>query len=85
MKNASFAILGDYGDAPHESAAADERILASAVERIQALNEKYGTHFYLFLRPRTYCRTQNAFIGYERKRGAVMQLVHFLKTAKTPF
>ena len=85
MKNASFAILGDYGDAPHESAAADERILASAVERIQALIEKYGTHFYLFLRPRTYCRTQNAFIGYERKRGAVMQLVHFLKTGENAF
>lgn len=85
MKNACFAILGDYGDAAHESTAADERILAFAAERILALNEKYGRHFYLFLRPRSYCRTQKAFIGYERKRGAVMQLVHFLKTGENAF
>lgn len=78
MDNVFFGVLGDYGDHPHESAANDEKVFAFAVSRIEALNAKYGKHFYLFMRKRSFCKTQNSFIGYERKRGAVMELVRFL-------
>lgn len=85
MENTYFALLGDYTDSVHQSAPNDEKILAFAIDRIGALNAKYGNHFSLFMRPRSYCKSQNAFMGYERKRGAVMQLTHFLCTGESAF
>lgn len=73
-----FAILGDYTDNDRADSASDSAVLAAAVERIQALNRKYEPVFFLFIRPRTYSMTEGRFMGYERKRGAVVQLVTFL-------
>ena len=78
MNNVFFAVLGDYADSPHAEDRADEAILADAVTRTEALRAKYGDCFALFLRARHYSKTQRAFLGYERKRGAVMQLVRYL-------
>ena len=85
MANVTFALLGDFADCPRADSAADEKILADAVDRVSALNAKYGGGFYLFLRPRRYSKTQRAFMGYERKRGAVMQLVQFLCGGENSF
>ena len=78
MDNVYFSVLGDYSDSPHADNPSDREILENASLRINALNQKYGNHFFLFIRPRKYSKTQNAFMGYERKRGAVTQLVRFL-------
>ncbi len=76
--NTYFAILGDYTDSERADSPTDTAVLSAAVERIEALNRKYESVFSLFIRPRTYSMTQGVFMGYERKRGAVGQLVSFL-------
>ncbi|MBP5245684.1 MAG: hypothetical protein J6036_04440 [Clostridia bacterium] len=78
MENAYFAILGDFPDADRATVSKDGKTVSEAKSRISALREKYGDKFYLFMRNRSYSKTQNAFMGYERKRGAVSDLVSFL-------
>lgn len=77
-ENVYFALLADHTDHAHMDAPGDEQLLRDAASRIEALNQKYEPVFFLFLRPRSYCITQDAFIGKERKRGAVGELVCFL-------
>ncbi len=72
--NAMFGILGDFADAMHATEKEDSEILKSAREKIDALNQKYGQHFCLLMRRRTYNEAQGRFMGYERKRGAVLEL-----------
>lgn len=76
--NVYFALLADLADHAHMDAPGDEQLLLNAVSRIQALNQKYEPVFFLFLRPRSYSITQASFIGKDRKRGAVGELVSFL-------
>ncbi len=93
MDNVYFGILGDYPDARHADMAFDDVIRTTASDRITALNRKYGNRFCLFLRRRRYSKTEQRFMGRERKRGAVCALVghlcgreqeDFADTAVTP-
>ena len=45
---------------------------------IDALNEKYPGRFVLLVRGRTFSETQNAYTGFERKRGALCALFALL-------
>ena len=77
--NLSFALLSDFPDAPQQKAAGDERILASAVEGIQSLNRSYAPEapakgpFFLFHRGRIWNDGENCWMGWERKRGKIME------------
>ncbi len=48
------------------------KLLKEAVDR---LNLKYDGGFILAVRPRVHSKTQNGFIGRERKRGAITELI----------
>jgi cyclic beta-1,2-glucan synthetase len=78
-----LAILSDFGDAPSEHTATDEEIVRIAREGIEALNARYprevGSSFYLFHRERKWNAKQNAWMGWERKRGKLAQLNAFLR------
>ncbi len=80
---AFFGILGDFTDSPTADSDSDRRTLAYAKRRIAELNEKYGRHFALFVRKRTFCESEGMFMGWERKRGAVIELVRFLRGGKS--
>lgn len=80
-----FGILGDLKDSQCETADNDSRILKDAGERICALNEKYGGRFYLFVRRRIYSRSEEAYIAFDRKRGAVLELMRLLRGKETTF
>lgn len=72
-------LLTDFVDTPAEGDTDEERsILAAYVKGIEALNRKYARWtdqaFYLLHRSRTYCTTQRAWIGWERKRGKLHDL-----------
>ncbi|MBI5957748.1 MAG: hypothetical protein HY866_03365 [Chloroflexi bacterium] len=72
-----FALLLDYTDAPHEQMPGDAALAEYAQERVGALNERYGTHehqpFFLFLRRRLWNPSESCWMGYERKRGKLME------------
>ena len=81
-KNLRVGLLGDFREADCPTTAEDERIAEYAAARIDALNTKYrkdGAPFCLFLRPRTYSAGEKRFFGWERKRGAVLTLVRYLR------
>ncbi len=83
--NIYFALLADIPEGKYAKDAKDEKILSYAYGRVASLNKKYGNRFILFERRRSYSKTQDKFMGWERKRGAVIELVRLLKDKTTTF
>ena len=81
--NVAFAVLGDLPQSKRRRTDSDEATFAYAKTRIRALREKYGEHFYLFIRERRRSASEGAYIGWERKRGGVLELCRFLRGEKT--
>ena len=67
-ENRFYAIVCNLPDSDRRKSASDEKIIASAMARIEALNSKYGAHFGIFVRERRYSRSEEKYIGWERKR-----------------
>ncbi len=84
-ENLYFGVLGDLPQAAHATTADDDAILSYAAARIDALNKKYGERFCLFIRARRYAVGEGMFMGWERKRGAVIELVRYLHGRETSF
>lgn len=77
-----FALLGDLTDATQEVVSGDAQIVSAAVRRIRALNAAYGIErppFYLFIRPRRWNGSENAWMGWERKRGKLAEFNAYLR------
>jgi cyclic beta-1,2-glucan synthetase len=81
--NIFFGILGDLPDSKNQIMPGDEETMQFAREQTALLNEKYGDRFCLFLRERVENKTDGVFGGRERKRGAVTELVSFIRGNKT--
>ncbi len=73
-----FALLTDLTDAKEEILPEDEALVKLAVQKIEALNRKYGRIkndiFFLFHRPRKWNNKEKLWMGYERKRGKLENL-----------
>ncbi len=78
-----FGILADLKGARLPERPEDKAVVTAAVHAVARLNRKYGPHFCLFVRARRFCETQGDFSGWERKRGAILELVRFIKGEKT--
>ncbi len=78
-----FALLTDFVDADSEHQSDDAGLLAIVREGIAALNTRHaqaGTErFFLFHRPRRWCASERAWIGFERKRGKLGELNALLR------
>ncbi len=89
--NLSFALLLDFLDASQKSMPGDDDLLKQARSCIHSLNERYGTSerrpFYVFLRERRWNISENTWMGWERKRGKLMELNRLLldSTAETSY
>ncbi len=79
QKNIAVCCLADFKGADAPRKAEDKHILNALNKAIDELNEKYGGGFVAAVRPRSYSETQNEFIGKERKRGAIRELVRAIK------
>ncbi len=84
-ENIVFAVVGDLPQSEKRTTDKDASILSYAEKRISALSAKYGAHFALFVRGRRRSESENAYIGWERKRGSVLELCRFLRGKKTSF
>ena len=85
-----FALLSDLLDAPTERTAGDEAIVEAAVAGIRALNAAYGNRdgesgatphdspFYLLHRPRRWNAADDVWMGWERKRGKLVEFNAFI-------
>ncbi|MDB5084206.1 MAG: chbP, partial [Bacilli bacterium] len=81
--NIHFALLGDFADAQVQSLPEDDQVLSAAKEGIQALNSAYyeqdGSTFHLFHRHRLWNPSEEVWMGWERKRGKLVEFVELLK------
>ena len=82
-----FALLGDFLDSPTEHAPGDAAIIDAAVAGIRALNAAHGgdgsepgaeAPFYLLHRARSFNAADNVWMGWERKRGKLVELNAFI-------
>ena len=81
-----FALLTDYVDAPNQQMPEDEDLITRAQAGISALNAKYrpgAPPFYLFHRERQWNAAQGSWMGWERKRGKLVEFNHLLRGDET--
>ena len=71
-ENLLFGLLADLPEADTEHAPGDAAVLNAAREGLRELNRKSGGGFFLFTRPRSF--NGERWTGYERKRGALIEL-----------
>ena len=80
-----FALLTDVVDAHECRVPADGALVAHAVEKIRALNRQYeggeAGPFYLLHRGRRWNANAGRWMGWERKRGKLMELGRLLRGA----
>jgi len=80
-----FALLSDFRDAATEHAAGDDEILAAARAGIADLNARHGPapdggpRFFVLHRRRLHNPCEDAWIGWERKRGKLHELNRLLR------
>lgn len=78
-----FALLTDFCDATEETQPDDHMLLQQAREGIDLLTRKYSSdrqdRFFLLHRPRRWNPGEGVWMGYERKRGKLMDLNALLR------
>lgn len=82
-RNIGFVLLTDFGDAPEKTMPEDESLINSAVDGIHDLNKRYRGDegrrpFYIFHRLRQWNQKEDAWMGWERKRGKLTDFNRFL-------
>jgi cyclic beta-1,2-glucan synthetase len=75
----AFGLLTDLADASQETLPEDDAIERLAEVGIQELNQKYGSSFFLFHRPRRWNDAEHVWMGHERKRGKLADLNALLR------
>lgn len=76
-ENIFFALVGDFKDADTKTTDGDKKIVSTGLELINSLNKKYSKEkdlFYFFHRERLYSKTQDKWMGWEKKRGSLVEL-----------
>ncbi|MEO6901683.1 MAG: glucoamylase family protein [Bacteroidia bacterium] len=87
--NLHFGLVTDFVDATIETLPEDQSLVEYAQQKIIGLNRKYGRNnndlFFLFHRSRQWNAKENAWMGYERKRGKLAELNALLQGEKNNF
>lgn len=83
QKNLFFALLGDFKDSDSKEDKQDKEVVSAGISAIEALNKKYcrdGKKIFFFLnRYRQHNKKEGKWIGWERKRGKLMEFNEFLR------
>ena len=78
-----FGLLADLPDSGAPMGEEQREWVRRARRAVDALNQKYGGGFYLFFRTPAFQRADERYMGWERKRGALVELVRLLKGRRT--
>ncbi|MDO8987523.1 MAG: cyclic beta 1-2 glucan synthetase, partial [Coriobacteriia bacterium] len=79
-----FGVLGDLKTSAEEHLPTDDTVISAAVDGIEMLNTRYlaehgRSPFCLFIRERRYDPLERSWMGWERKRGALVELNRALR------
>lgn len=81
--NIHFALVGDFKDSRNEKEPDDEAIIEAATRAVGELNERYGREdggiFFFFHRHRQWAPSQESWMGWDRKRGALVEFTSLLR------
>jgi len=84
-----FALLTDFADAPRKHMPGDDDLLEQVRAGIEALNRKYRRRadgpFYLFHREREWNQAEDCWMGWERKRGKLVEFNRLLSGEETSY
>lgn len=80
-----ICVLADLKAAEYPELLEDQILLKLLEEEINRLNRVYGNHFTVLVRKRKYSKTQEQYSGFDRKRGAVCDLVRLMNGEKIDF
>ncbi len=80
----AFGLLGDLKTSRTAHAPGDEEIVEAAALGIEQLNDRYSVEhdrrpFHMFLRGRRHNEAEDAWMGWERKRGSLVELNRLLR------
>ena len=77
-----FALLTDFADALEETTEEDRRLIDHAQARVAELNERHGSdRFFFFHRQRRWNASERRWMGWERKRGKLVEFNRLLRGA----
>ncbi len=77
-----FALLSDFADAAAQAIDGDDRLVALARAKVDALNTRHGSErFFLLHRERRWNASQQRWMGWERKRGKLAEFNRLLRGA----
>ncbi len=78
-ENLYFCLLGDCAESDKEVESYDYEIVKEGIEKVKKLNQKYSTDIFNFIyRKRKWNSSEGSYLGWERKRGALLELVQYL-------
>ncbi|NJD02520.1 MAG: glycosyl transferase [Ruminiclostridium sp.] len=81
--NLTFALVGDFRDSSQQTEQGDNDIINAALAGVRELNEKYcsgnGNIFFYMNRQRKFNSKQGKWMGWERKRGAIIEFIRLIK------
>lgn len=78
----SYALLSDSPDADAAETPTDRALIAQARDGIARLNAQHGPRFHLLHRKRLWSPAEGVWMGWERKRGKLMELNALLRGAQ---
>ena len=71
--NLYFTLLGDCSSEDTKETSLDNDLMEAGLSKVRELNEKYGKQIFNFVyRNRFYSEGEGCFLGFERKRGAIL-------------
>ena len=80
--NLRFALLTDFADAPQKELLGEQELIRQAIESIAQLNNRYSSDvsqpFFLFHRERIWNSGEDCWMGWERKRGKLVEFSYLL-------
>ena len=78
-RNIRYLLLGDFADDAQAHRPGDGAILKAAREAVADMNKRAGWEKYGYIhRPRSYLKVDRRWMGFDRKRGALMALNRLL-------
>ena len=76
-ENLYFAVLGDCSESDTQDEKFDQEVADEGLKQVQQLNEKYSNQeypiFHFIYRERKFNKSENKYLGWERKRGLLTQ------------
>ncbi|MCL2563994.1 MAG: hypothetical protein FWE08_08185 [Oscillospiraceae bacterium] len=76
--NLLFGILADFPESEHSTIPEAEEWVSVTTAALEGLGKKYGATFLLFYRERRFDKRSRRYMGWERKRGAILELTRLL-------